>query len=231
MTKLSDAFLYMDLSWQKLLAPELAKPYFQKLEAFLEEPSGAPIYPPSPLWFHAFATTPFEKVSVVIIGQDPYHGPGQAHGLSFSVPPGVPAPPSLKNIFKELKTDLQIEPPPHGCLLKWAEQGVFLLNATLTVQEGQPAAHHGKGWETFTDRVVELLCLQKRPIVFMLWGNTALKKFQHIKACAEGHHLALTAAHPSPLSAYAGFFGCKHFSKANAFLKVRGEKPIDWARF
>ncbi len=230
MTMLSDAISQMDPSWQHLLAPEFQKPYFQKLEAFLEEEkrSGAIVYPPSNLLFNAFAKTPFDKVSVVIIGQDPYHGPGQAHGLAFSVPHGVPPPPSLKNIFKELRSDLQITPPPHGCLDKWAEQGVFLLNAVLTVRDGEAASHHGEGWEIFTDRVVELLCTRSRPLVFLLWGKSALKKFHHVEACAEGHHLALIAAHPSPLSAHAGFFGSRPFSKVNDFLKAKGEKPIDW---
>jgi uracil-DNA glycosylase len=230
MTTLPNAISQMDPSWQQLLAPEFLKPYLQKLEAFLEEEkhSGVVVYPPSNLLFNAFSKTPFDKVSVVIIGQDPYHGPGQAHGLAFSVPHGVPPPPSLKNIFKELKSDLQVELPSHGCLNKWAEQGVFLLNAVLTVRDGEAASHHGKGWEVFSDRVVELLCARRRPLVFLLWGKSALKKFHHVEACSEGHHLALIAAHPSPLSAHAGFFGSHPFSKANDFLKAKGEKPIDW---
>ncbi len=162
------------------------------------------------------------------MGQDPYHGPGQAHGLSFSVPKGVPLPPSLQNIFKELKDDLQVPPPPHGCLIDWAKQGVLLLNATLTVRANEPKSHYGQGWEVFTDRIVQLLCLRKDPLVFLLWGKSALDKFQHIESGKGTDHLVLTAAHPSPLSAYSGFFGCRHFSKTNDFLKSKGKSPIDW---
>ncbi len=220
---------YMEASWLGLLETEFEKPYMRKLEAFLgeEKRSGAVVYPPFPLVFNAFCQTPFEKVSVVIIGQDPYHGPGQAHGLSFSVPKGVPAPPSLVNIYKELKSDLGLAIPSHGCLLHWAKQGVLLLNATLTVRAGEARSHHGQGWEVFTDRVVQLLCERKEPLVFLLWGKSALDKFQHFGASK--HHCVLTSPHPSPLSAHAGFFGCRHFSKTNDFLQKLGKSPIDWS--
>lgn len=220
----------MDPSWLDKLQGEFEKPYMKDLESFLagEYSSGKTIYPPFPLIFNAFCQTPFENVKVVIIGQDPYHGPGQAHGLSFSVPKEVPPPPSLQNIFKELKEDLKIAPPAHGSLLEWADQGVLLLNATLTVREGEPKSHFGKGWETFTDQVVELLCRRKDPIVFMLWGRSATEKFQHISKNAS-HHLALIAPHPSPFSVHTGFFGCRHFSKANQFLTNIGKTPINWA--
>lgn len=220
---------YMESSWLNLLQGEFEKPYMKALEAFLAQEIAQKneIYPPFDLIFNAFCHTPFDQVNVVIMGQDPYHGPGQAHGLSFSVPKGIPPPPSLQNIFKELKSDLQIPIPSHGCLTSWADQGVLLLNATLTVRANEAKSHHGKGWEVFTDRVVELLCKRKDPIVFLLWGKSAYDKYQHI--CHATHHLVLTAAHPSPLSAHAGFFGCRHFSKANEFLKSLGKKPIQWA--
>ncbi len=203
----------------------------KELEAFLarEMESGAVVYPPFELVFNAFCQTPFEAVKVVIMGQDPYHGEGQAHGLSFSVPKGVPAPPSLQNIFKELRDDVGMAIPKHGCLEGWARQGVLLLNATLTVRANEAKSHFGKGWEVFTDRVVQLVCEKKEPVVFLLWGKSALEKFQHISACGTGRHLALTAPHPSPLSAHSGFFGCRHFSKTNEFLKKAGIKPIDWS--
>ncbi len=222
---------YMEASWLDRLGSEFEKPYMRKLEAFLadEISSRTVVYPPFGLVFNAFCQTPFEKVNVVIIGQDPYHGPGQAHGLSFSVPKGVPPPPSLLNIYKELNGDLGLKIPTHGCLLQWAKQGVLLLNATLTVRAGQARSHHGQGWEVFTDRVVQLLCERKDPLVFLLWGKSALDKFQHIGANGAKHHLVLTAPHPSPLSAYAGFLGCRHFSKTNAFLQTLGKKPIDWS--
>ncbi len=226
-----EKFARMDASWLKLLEEEFGKPYMKALEAFLaqEIASGAEVFPPFELVFNAFCQTPFDQVKVVIMGQDPYHGPGQAHGLSFSVPKGIPQPPSLQNIFKEIREDLGMERPEHGCLIDWARQGVLLLNATLTVRANEAKSHHGKGWEQFTDRVVQLLCCRKDPIVFILWGKSALEKFQHIEACSEAkQHLVLTSAHPSPLSAYAGFFGGHHFSKANEFLKQVGKKPIDW---
>ncbi len=226
----AEKIAYMEASWLELLQGEFEKPYMKELEAFLakEIRSGAEIYPPFELIFNAFCQTPFDKVRVVIMGQDPYHGPGQAHGLSFSVPKGIPIPPSLQNIFKEIKDDLGIQPPNHGCLIEWARQGVLLLNATLTVRANEPKSHYGKGWEPFTDRVVQLLCTRKDPLVFLLWGKSAADKFQHICMNAS-HHLVLAASHPSPLSAHSGFFGCRHFSKANEFLKKVGKKPIDWA--
>lgn len=220
----------MHPSWQALLREEFQKPYMHKLEAFLtkEAEAGYVIYPSPDQIFNAFSETAFEQVSVVIIGQDPYHGVGQAHGLSFSVPPGVRMPPSLKNICKELQRDLGLDLPRQGCLRKWARQGVLLLNAVLTVRAEEPASHHGQGWEMFTDRVVELLCQRKQPVIFLLWGKSAYAKFHHLEACGVGRHLVLTAAHPSPLSAHAGFLGCRHFSKANDFLRQLGKMPIDW---
>ncbi len=230
MTFAQEKIAYMEASWLKKLGSEFEKPYMLQLEAFLakEIANGAVVYPPFDLVFNAFCQTPFDKVRVVVIGQDPYHGLGQAHGLSFSVPNGIPLPPSLQNIFKELKEDLHVPAPSHGCLIDWAKQGVFLLNATLTVRANEPKSHHGKGWEIFTDRVVQLLCEKKDPIVFMLWGKSAQDKYQHIDACKESCHLVLTAAHPSPLSAHSGFFGCRHFSKTNEFLHKLGQPPIDW---
>lgn len=221
---------YMEASWLDKLQSEFEKPYMKNLEAFLAEEirSGAQIYPPFELTFNAFCFTPFDAVKVVLIGQDPYHGAGQAHGLSFSVPKGVPQPPSLQNIFKELKEDLGVAPPSHGCLEDWAKQGVLLLNATLTVRAGEAKSHFGKGWEEFTDRVVALLCQRQDPLVFLLWGKSAAEKCEHICTHAK-HHLMLTAPHPSPLSAHAGFLGCRHFSKTNEFLKKIGKTPIDWS--
>ncbi len=162
------------------------------------------------------------------MGQDPYHGAGQAHGLSFSVPKGIPTPPSLQNIYKELKADLGMPPPAHGCLIDWAKEGVLLLNATLTVRAGEPKSHFGRGWEPFTDRVIQLLCARKDPIVFILWGRSALEKFEHISTTSS-HHLVLTAPHPSPFSAHTGFLGCRHFSKTNDLLKKAGKAPVNWA--
>lgn len=214
----------LEPSWQQALDDELKKPYMAPLAAFVaEERAGpVPIYPPKHLVFNAFQKTPFDQVKVVIVGQDPYHGPGQAHGLSFSVPKGIPPPPSLKNIFKEIQSDLGIPPPDHGCLLKWAEQGVLLLNNTLTVRQGQPLSHHKRGWERFTDAVIAKINeREEEPVVFLLWGRSAKDKCPHIHS----RHKVLKAAHPSPLSAYNGFFGCKHFSQANDFLKG---KEINW---
>lgn len=215
MALMAERIAYMDASWLERLKGEFQKPYMKELEAFLarEAAGGAVVYPPYELIFNAFCQTPFEAVKVVIMGQDPYHGEGQAHGLSFSVPKGVPTPPSLLNIFKELRDDLGMAIPKHGCLEGWARQGVLLLNATLTVRANEAKSHFGKGWEVFTDKVVQLLCEKKDPIVFLLWGKSALEKYQHIPACGTGSHLALTAPHPSPLSAHAGFLGCRHFSK------------------
>jgi len=230
MALVAEKIAYMEASWLERLGPEFEKPYMKQLEAFLakEAAAGAVVYPPFELIFHAFCQTPFDEVRVVIMGQDPYHGAGQAHGLSFSVPKGVPLPPSLQNIFKELKDDLQIPTPPHGCLIEWAKQGVLLLNATLTVRANEAKSHYGQGWEVFTDRVVQLLYARKEPLVFLLWGKSALDKFQHIGSTPSIRHLVLTAAHPSPLSAHSGFFGCRHFSKANEFLQSIGRNPIDW---
>jgi len=221
----------MDSSWHERLAPEFEKSYIKRLEAFLahEIASGITVYPPFNLIFNALLQTPYDRTRVVIIGQDPYHGLGQAHGLAFSVPQGIPLPPSLQNIFKELKSDLEVPAPPHGCLISWAKQGVLLLNTTLTVRANEPRSHYGKGWELFTDRIVQLLCVRQDPIAFLLWGKSAQDKFLHIQSPGRtSHHLVLTAAHPSPLSAHSGFFGCRHFSKANDFLKSKGNNPIDW---
>lgn len=220
----------MEASWLEKLGPEFEKPYMRHLERFLAEEMrrGFLVYPPYEQVFEAFCLTPFHSVKVVIMGQDPYHGPGQAHGLSFSVPKGVLPPPSLQNIFKELEADLGIAPPEHGCLTGWAQQGVLLLNATLTVRAGEPKSHHGQGWEQFTDRVVQILCEKRSPIVFLLWGKSAADKFAHIGASGASQHWVLTAAHPSPFSAHAGFFGCRHFSKTNQFLIRHGLSPIDW---
>lgn len=218
----------LEPSWQDALKGELQKPYIQELIQFVdsERNRGEIVYPPEDEMFNALWKTPFHKVKVVIMGQDPYHGPGQAHGMCFSVNRGVPVPPSLKNIFTELQNDLGICPPKHGCLESWAEQGVLLLNATLTVTESNPMAHHGKGWERFTDAVVYALLERTDPIIFLLWGKNAQDKCQHIRA--KSNHRILTAAHPSPLSAYRGFFGCRHFSKVNEMLVAMGGKPIDW---
>jgi uracil-DNA glycosylase len=213
-------------SWKEVLIDEFQKPYFQQLKAFLvEEKTQYAVYPPGNLIFNAFDQTPFNKVKVVLLGQDPYHGKGQAHGLCFSVSNGVKPPPSLVNIFKEINKDLGIDVPSHGNLEAWAKQGVLLLNATLTVRANQPLSHHKQGWETFTDRVIEILSEKKTGLVFLLWGNNARVKEQIIDSSK--HHI-LTAAHPSPYSANNGFFGCKHFSKTNEILKKQMLEPIDW---
>lgn len=217
-------------SWQGILENELTQPYLAELAAFVEMERRLgqfPIYPPKELVFNAFKTTPFDKVKVLIVGQDPYHGPGQAHGLSFSVPMGVPPPPSLQNMFKEIQADLGQAPPSHGCLLSWAEQGVMLLNATLTVRQGQPLSHHKKGWERFTDAVVMALAKRESPLVFMLWGKSAQEKCKFLDLMHHPH-LILKAPHPSPFSAHQGFFGCGHFSKTNAFLEANQVAPIRW---
>lgn len=218
----------IEASWLEVLAPEFQKEYFQNLKAFLvaEKRAGKTIYPPGKLIFNAFNSTPFDQVKVVILGQDPYHGPGQAHGLCFSVMHGVKPPPSLVNIYKELKSDIGFEIPSHGYLQSWTEQGVFLLNAMLTVEARQPASHQKKGWESFTDAVIRTLSEQREGIVFMLWGRFAQGKAELIDA---GKHHILMAAHPSPFSARNGFFGCKHFSKANELLRAQGREPIDWS--
>jgi len=218
----------LEPSWQKILANELCLPYIFKLAEFIkqERESGTPIYPPKELVFNSFRKTPFELVKVVIMGQDPYHGPSQAHGLSFSVPHGIPIPPSLLNIYKELNADLGIPIRSHGCLESWAEQGVLLLNATLTVRQGQPASHQGMGWETFTDAVIAKLVERKDPVIFVLWGKSAQEKCRYVPSNSQ--HVFLTAPHPSPFSAHQGFFGCRHFSKINQLLKEQGKLPIDW---
>lgn len=217
-------------SWRKVLSQELSKPYIAELAAFVERErlqGVRPVYPPKELVFNAFQTTPLEKVRVVVIGQDPYHGPGQAHGLSFSVPTGIPLPPSLQNIFKEMKSDLEVAPPSNGCLLPWAEQGVMLLNASLTVRQGEPMSHAGKGWERFTDAVVDKLIACERPLAFVLWGKFAQGKCKALQS-VQHPHLVLTAPHPSPFSVHQGFFGSRPFSKINEFLVKNGSPPIAW---
>jgi uracil-DNA glycosylase len=217
----------IDPSWLSVLKEEFEQPYFLQLKQFLsaEKSAGKIIYPPGSLIFNAFNSTPFDQVKVVILGQDPYHGPKQAHGLCFSVPFGVKPPPSLVNIFKEIKDDLQLPIPNHGNLQHWTEEGVFLLNAILTVEAGQPASHQQKGWENYTDAVIRKLSEQKEGLVFLLWGRFAQDKSSLIDGTK--HHI-LKAAHPSPFSAYQGFFGCKHFSKTNELLEQQGKVPVDW---
>jgi len=214
--------------WLTKLEAQFASPPMRELSRFLREEKarGKPIFPPGPDIFRALESTPPEHVRVVVLGQDPYHGPGQAHGLSFSVRRGVPVPPSLRNIFKEIERDLGISPPSHGCLDHWAKQGVLLLNTVLTVESGRPGSHQNRGWEVFTDRVVEVIRDSDVPTVFMLWGAHARKKAGHIDS---GAHRVLTAPHPSPLSAHRGFLGCNHFSLANAFLLENGRGSIDWS--
>jgi uracil-DNA glycosylase len=216
----------IEQSWEKKLSQEFDKPYFQSLIDFVKtEYSNHKIFPPGKEIFNAFAHCPFEQAKVVILGQDPYHGPGQAHGLAFSVREGIPMPPSLLNIFKELKRDLGIPYPPNGNLERWADQGVLLLNATLTVRAHQAASHQNMGWEKFTDAVIQILARERRNIVFMLWGAYAQKKAAVI---TEQSHLKLYTSHPSPLSAHRGFIGCGHFSKGNEFLRANGIEPIKW---
>ncbi|MBR6789856.1 MAG: uracil-DNA glycosylase [Oscillospiraceae bacterium] len=211
--------------WDELLKDEFQKEYYLKLRQFLkQEYRTRTIYPDMYDIFNALKYTAYKDVKVVILGQDPYHGPGQAHGLAFSVQKGVPAPPSLQNIFKELQSDLGVTPPSHGCLIDWAKNGVLLLNTALTVRAGQAASHRGMGWEYFTDRVIALLSEREEPMVFLLWGAHAKQKAPLIDA---SRHLILTAAHPSPLSAYNGFFGCRHFSAATHFLNRNGVQ-MDW---
>ncbi|TAE47312.1 MAG: uracil-DNA glycosylase [Bacteroidetes bacterium] len=214
-------------SWKNALAAEWDKPYFAQLKAFLvqEKNEGQVIYPPGGLIFNAFDTTPFDQVKVVILGQDPYHGAGQAHGLCFSVQMGVAPPPSLVNIFKELHSDLGLPIPRHGNLEGWARQGVLLLNTLLTVRASQPLSHKGKGWETFTDAAIQALNRDREGIIFLLWGKPAQEKGKIIDG---SKHIVLRAAHPSPLSAHNGFFGCKHFSRVNEELEKHGLAPIDW---
>lgn len=218
--------MHIGNEWDELLADEIKKDYYLRLREFLkQEYSQHRIYPPMNDIFNALRHTSYSDVKAVILGQDPYHGAGQAHGMCFSVKKGTPPPPSLQNIFKELKADLGIDPPPHGELTAWAQQGVLLLNTVLTVREGQANSHRGMGWENFTDRIIELLNEREKPMVFLLWGGNARSK---AKLVTSPQHLVLQCAHPSPLSAYNGFFGCRHFSKANEFLEKNGIEPIDW---
>lgn len=220
----------IESSWKKALKEEFEKSYFLDLMNFIkEERLTKNVFPPQDLVFTAFNETPFNQVKVVIVGQDPYHGLGQAHGLSFSVQEGIKPPPSLKNIFKEMADDVGIEIPKHGSLLSLAKQGVLLLNSTLTVREKEPQSHYGMGWERFTNHVITKLISRKDPLVFMLWGKAAQEKCANFLSDEEAKkHLVLKAAHPSPYSAYNGFFGCKHFSKANAFLEENKKAPINW---
>ncbi|HXL56251.1 MAG TPA: uracil-DNA glycosylase [Chitinophagaceae bacterium] len=217
----------IEASWKEVLHSEFSKSYFQEIAAFLkiEKAQGKTIYPPGPLIFNAFNTTAFDKVKVVLLGQDPYHGAGQAHGLCFSVLNGIALPPSLQNIYKELHDDVGIPIPKTGNLTRWAEQGVFLLNTSLTVRAGDPMSHSKIGWTTFTDAVIKIISSQKRNVVFLLWGRFAQEKQLLID---ETRHHVLKAAHPSPFSADKGFFGCRHFSKTNNFLMKDGLDPIDW---
>lgn len=218
----------IEQGWKQELKDEFEKPYFEKIVHFLkqEKNAGKVIYPPGTLIFNAFGSTPFSKVKVVILGQDPYHNPKQAHGLSFSVPDNVAPPPSLVNIFKELQDDLGISIPQSGNLVHWAMQGVLLLNASLTVEAHDPNAHKTIGWHLFTDEVIRRISEGKEHVVFVLWGKFAQEKGTLVDTTK---HLLLKAAHPSPFSAYNGFFGCRHFSKTNKWLSEHGEKPIDWS--
>jgi len=217
----------MKTDWNPVLRSELAKPYWTDLQQFVATERGrATVYPPPDEVFAALHLTPFADVKAVILGQDPYHGPNQAHGLCFSVRPGVPPPPSLQNIFKEMESDLGLTPPSHGCLDSWARQGVLLLNASLTVRAGKAASHQGKGWETFTDEVLRAVNAKTERVVFILWGASARKK----KALVDtSRHVVIESPHPSPLSASSGFFGSRPFSRANAALVEAGREPIDWA--
>lgn len=216
----------IEKSWQEVLQTEFDKPYFENLVGFVkQEYASNTIFPPAGQIFNAFNTCPFNNVKVVILGQDPYHGPGQAHGLCFSVNDGIQFPPSLQNIFKEITADLGISAPKTGNLTRWAEQGVLLLNATLTVRASQAGSHQGKGWEEFTDAVIKTISEKAENVVFILWGSYAIKKKSLINAAK---HCILTAPHPSPLSSYRGFFGCKHFSQTNTYLTSKGKTPIEW---
>lgn len=219
-------------SWRPVLDPVLAAPEARRLGLFIkaEEEAGKRIFPPQGSRLAALELTPLDRVKVVILGQDPYHGAGQAHGLCFSVAKGVKVPPSLVNIYKELESDLGLPRPAHGHLESWARQGVLLLNNSLTVEEGMAGSHQGKGWEAITDAVVSAVAAKAEPCVFMLWGNHARKKAERVAGLGPGmHHLVLTAPHPSPLSAHSGWFGCRHFSKANAFLEAQGRGAVDWS--
>ncbi|NUO77152.1 MAG: uracil-DNA glycosylase [Lysobacter sp.] len=218
----------LEPSWKARVGDWFAREDMRALSAFLRErkAAGARIYPPGPQIFAAFDATPFDRVKVVVLGQDPYHGPGQAHGLCFSVQPGVPVPPSLQNIYKEIHRDLGLPHPDHGYLMAWAHQGVLLLNAVLTVEDGRAGSHQGKGWEGFTDHVVDTLNREREGLVFLLWGSYAQAKG---KVIDPRRHRVLKAPHPSPLSAHRGFIGCGHFSAANEYLSRHGQAPIDWS--
>jgi len=222
--------MLIEKSWHDSLKEEINKPYILDLKKFLEEEriKGEKIFPPENEVFNAFKQTPYDQVKVVLMGQDPYHGEGQAHGLCFSVQKGVALPPSLKNIYKEMEQDIGIPPANHGCLINWSKQGVLMLNATLTVRKGQPKSHYGKGWELFTDGVIRKLCQRKEPLVFILWGKSAKEKCENILNTMDHPHAILTSAHPSPYSA-ANFFGCRHFSKTNELLQKWGIPPINWS--
>lgn len=224
---MNDQRIQLHPSWKSRLATVFESPGMQALRRFLlaERAAGKAIYPPASRWFAALDATPFEAVKVVILGQDPYHGPGQAHGLSFSVPRGVAAPPSLNNMLAEISRDLGLPRPRHGCLEAWAGQGVLLLNAVLTVEHGRAGSHQGRGWEAFTDAIVQELNDGREHLVFLLWGNYAQTKGRLID---RHRHCVLTAPHPSPLSAHRGFLGCGHFSLANRYLTEHGQAPIDW---
>jgi uracil-DNA glycosylase len=218
----------LEPSWKARLGAYLERPDMRALADFLraEKRAGKVLYPPGPEIFNAFAHTPFDQVRVVILGQDPYHGPGQAHGLCFSVRPGVPVPPSLNNIFAEIERDLGIPRPDHGCLTPWADQGVLLLNSVMTVEQGRAGAHQNKGWEGFTDAAIEALNREREGLVFLLWGTYAQRKGRLVDP---SRHLVLSSVHPSPLSAHRGFIGNGHFSAANRYLESRGHAPIDWS--
>jgi uracil-DNA glycosylase len=216
----------LEPSWLNILSGEFDKPYMNNLRKFLvDEKKHYTVYPEGKNMFNAFRFTPFDEVKVVILGQDPYHGPNQAHGLCFSVQRGVPPPPSLVNIFKELNSDLSVPFPQHGCLTSWAKQGVFLLNTVLSVRAGSAHSHAGKGWEIYTDRVISELSKRRENLVFILWGRPAQSKIPSIDA---NKHLILKSPHPSPLSANNGFWGCRHFSKVNDYLERTGQNPVDW---
>ena len=224
---MSESRVKLEASWMARVGAEFERPAMRQLAEFLraEKRAGKIIYPPGPRIFAALDTTPFDTVKVVILGQDPYHGPGQAHGLCFSVPPGVAVPPSLQNMFKEIEQDLGIPRSTHGCLLPWAQQGVLLLNAVLTVEHGRAGSHQGKGWEQFTDACIDALNREREHLVFLLWGSYAQAKGKLIDT---DRHLVLKAPHPSPLSAHRGFLGCGHFSRCNEYLSQHGQRPIEW---
>ncbi len=220
--------MQLESSWLAHLEPEFSQPYMTRLRAFLraEKQQGKRIFPAGGEFFNAFAHTPLDQVKVVILGQDPYHGEGQAHGLCFSVKPGVKVPPSLRNIYKEINAELGLPIPAHGYLTRWADEGVLLLNSVLSVECAKAASHQGKGWETFTDRVIDVINREREGVVFMLWGSYAQRKGAIIDT---DRHCVLKAPHPSPLSAHRGFFGCGHFTAANDYLQQRGLAPVDWS--